>query len=439
MHNHVLVINRFDDDSGRYHRYIDHRSSRVAYITTPDGRAPLDEALAEIVVTTDDLADFEQVYALARGIADRFGPFDHVLALSEFDLDVGAGLRERLGVPGPGPQEIRRVRDKVTMKTLVAAAGLRVPRFAEVTSYDACRDFAGAIGFPVVLKPRSRWDSQGIFVIDSLPALERAFATQVLADYECEEFIAGEMYQVDGIVHAGTVRILRSSRLLDACLDFALGGPFGSVANGDAALERRLWRYAQRVVTALELDTSAFHLELFRTAPADAGSPAPSEHDDDLVFLEIGARVGGALIPDIWRDVYGVDLHEVSVRLLLGETPDLPAMDVIEEAGGYLLMPEPPVRPCRVVAARSLIADEPAMYAEILPQPGAVLAGTGGCRETGGRYAFRAATSEEIERAIQRVVNRHELRCEPLTPAEIAALEEERSRPDGRLQSMLMQ
>jgi ATP-grasp domain-containing protein len=415
---HVLVINRFDNESGRYHRYIDHEQHRVAYITTSAGLSPLPCDRAETVIVVDDLTDRDEVRTKACQVVDRFGPLDHVLALSEFDLELGAEIRDSLGVPGPQPDDIRRVRDKVTMKRLVAAAGLPVPRFATVDSIDAVRRFAATTGFPLVLKPRRGWDSQGVFLVGSAGALDQLLTTVSLQEYECEEFIEGRMYQVDGVVQHGRVRLLRASRLLNSCLEFALGGPFGSVVNDDVQLERRINDYTQRVVDALRLDTSAFHLELFHT------------DRDELVFLEIGARVGGAQIPYLWRDVYGVDLHETWVRMLLGESVELPDVDVDTEAGGYLLMPEPPARPCRVLGATSLVDRVPEMYAEVLPAPGTVLDGTGGCRETGGRYRFRGPTSEEVEQAILRTVTEHRLDWEPVT-----GVERETPRVHGRSQS----
>jgi hypothetical protein len=251
-------------------------------------------------------------------------------------------------------------------------------------------------------------------------------------DYECEEFITGVMYQVDGVVQDGTVRVLRSARLLNTCLEYALGGPFGSVANDDDGLERRLFGYSERVLEALGMRTGVFHLEVFRTGPV-AGSNRPADYDD-LVFLELGARAGGAEIPHLWRDIYGLDLHEVSIRLLLGEVPALRAVDVGGDAGGYLSMPEPPTRPCRVLNVTSLIDRVPEIYAELLPAPGAVLDGTGGCRETAGRYRFRAKSSREIERAIRRVIAEYELVWEPVEAVE--GHPRGQVRPIGRAQSM---
>jgi hypothetical protein len=425
MGRHILVVNRFDPGLGcRYDRFIDHRVDRVAYITTAAGRGTVPEELAEAVAVVDDLGDHAAVETEARAIAGGFGAFDHVVALYELDLGLGALLRQRLGVAGPRPEDVLRVRDKVLMKSLVAAAGLRVPRFIAVDRAEDVRAFVAEVGFPVVLKPRDGADSQGIVLVHTAVALEAVLAAP-LVNHVCEEFITGVMFQVDGVAQDGEVRVLRSSRLLNTCLEFALGGPFGSVSNDDAALERRLVGYTERVLAALRMPTGVFHLELFLTGE-------PGDGYADLVFLELGARAGGAEIPHLWRDVYGMDLHEIAVRLALGETPSTHAIDVGGDAVGYLLMPEPPVRPCRVLEARSLVGEVPELYAESLAPAGAVLDGTGGCKEVGGRFRFRAASAGAVERAIREVVDRYELRWEPLPDHERRV-----SRPVGRAQSVV--
>ncbi|SDI71915.1 ATP-grasp domain-containing protein [Actinokineospora alba] len=427
---HILILNRFDRETDcRYPRYVDHAVDRVAYIASTAGHSGVDTALAEAVGVVDDLADWQAVSKLALGIVREFGPLDHVVALFERDLEVAARLRELLDVPGPRPAEIERVRDKVTMKELVVAAGLRVPRFTDVGSPEQVARFAEETGFPVVLKPRDGSGSQGIYLINSAASLAETLASP-LENYSCEEFIDATMYQVDGVVQDGAVRVLRAFRLLNTCLDYTLGQPFGSVASDDPVLEKRLAGYSEVVMAALGVRDSVFHLEVFVVdRPADP-TAVPAAYDD-LVFLEVAARPGGAELPHLWREVYGLDLLEVATRLTLGESPRLAPSAAGGEAGGYLLMPEPPVRPCRVVSTTSLLDRVPEMYAEVLPAPGAVLDGTGGAKETGGRYRFRAATGRDVERAVRQVIDAYELAWEPVDEGERVV-----RRTAGRAQSV---
>lgn len=408
MGSHVLILNRWNNEFGEYHRYVDHRLHRVAYLTTPGGREPLDEELAEAIVTLPDLSDLSALTMSAKELADRHGAFSHVIALSEFDLEAAAALRAVLGVPGRTPDEVRKVRDKVVMKQHVQRAGLRVPAFGSADSAAKVRDFARRAGLPIVLKPRAGADSQGIFVCRTAAELDAVLATELLYEYECEQFVEGDLYQVDGVVQGGQLRVVRSWQCLAGCLDFARGVPFGSVANDDAEFERRIVSYTQRVLTALGMTDDVFHLEVFRTS----ATPTAEDEYADLVFLEIGARPGGGQVRFVWRDVYGVDLIGTSVRLQIGEDVELPAMD-LGTVAGYLMMPEPPVRPAVVNSVTSLLGKVPGLYDETLPPAGAILNGNGGARHTAGAFRFRAPTASRVKQGITQAVDLYDISWSP--------------------------
>ena len=58
--------------------------------------------------------------------------------------------------------------------------------------------------------------------------LDAVLAAEDLTDYECEEFIEGIQYQIDGIVSRGVLRTVRTWRCTATCHDFSIGLPFGS-------------------------------------------------------------------------------------------------------------------------------------------------------------------------------------------------------------------
>ncbi|MGC5033273.1 ATP-grasp domain-containing protein [Micromonospora sp. DT229] len=407
MASHILILNRWSNEFGEYHRYVDHRSNRVAYLTTPAGREPLDEQLAEAIVTVPDLGDTAAVTTHAKDLSTRYGRFDHIIALSEFDLETAATLRAALDVPGRNSAQVRKVRDKLVMKRHIEQAGLRVPAYGPANSAEQVRDLVRRVGLPIVLKPRAGADSQGVFVCHTEAELDRLLADESFIDYEGEQFVEGGLYQVDGVVQGGRLRVVRSWQCLTGCLDFAQGTPFGSVANDDAEFERRVVSYTERVLAALDLTDEVFHLEFFRTT-----APAGDDEHGDLVFLEIGARAGGGQVRFVWRDVYGVDLIDASVRLQIGAELELPPMD-LGTVAGYLMMPEPPVRPAVVHAVSSLRGRVDDLYDETLPPPGAILNGTGGARHTAGTFRFRAPDATRVKQAISRAIELYELSWSP--------------------------
>ena len=163
---------------------------------------------------------------------------------------------DEAGVPrshGPKPDDVRRFRDKTVMKDSVAAAGLRVPAFARLDDHQAMEELLAVPGFPVMLKPRTGAASNGCYRIDSREAFDQAIQSLESADYECEEFISGPIFHIDGIVQAGKFLFVKASRYLNTCYDFAQGKPLGSVLLEPGELETAL-RGSQRLPGRLGLD-----------------------------------------------------------------------------------------------------------------------------------------------------------------------------------------
>jgi biotin carboxylase len=409
MPRHILVINRADNVFGAYQNYIDHDADRVAYVVDRTGSRPIDHERAEAVIELEDLSDRATVTRAAVALEAAHGPFDRLIAQSEFDLELAAEIRGRLGVSGTTAQSVLLVRDKVVMKRAIDAAGLRVPYHEPVETTAQVREFVAEHGLPLVIKPRCGADSQGVHIVRSRRELERVLALLDPAGAECEELIEGELLHIDGLVVSGQVRAVRGSRCIGTCLDFARGLPFASVGNDDLELEHRVRAYAATAAETLELENEAFHLEAFRTATR----PDPSDPFGDLVFLELGARAGGGQVRHVWREVYGIDLVGEAVRAQLGDPVSVAPVDPAGELGGYVMIPQPRLLPCRVRGASSLVDTIASCYAEDIPAPGTILDGHGGARDTGGCFRFRAGTRAEIVAGIDAALVGYRLDYEP--------------------------
>jgi biotin carboxylase len=400
-----LILNRWDDDFARYERVVDHRAAAVAYVTTQSHARTLPPGLAKHVEVLDTLNDEKAVFAAAHRCAATLGRIDRLIAISEFDLLTAARLRERFAIPGYQPDDILRFRDKIVMKQAVAAANLRVPRSADL---DDEREVASLVaeGFPLIVKPRKGAASQGCIRIDDHKTFTRECALRRGEDAEIETFVDGPILHVDGLVAAGALLFARASAYVNTCYDFANGKPLGSILLPSDKASRPI-NFAQRCLRALGLHEGAFHLELIDSAQG-------------LVFLEVGARVGGGEIPFVMRDVYGVDLVADWLRLQLGRPPEtIRAQANSEELGGFLMLPEPVG--CRLIEARSQLGRVEGLYAEVLPAAGYVFDGTGGYDALLGRFRYRGFERGVIERAISETLATYRYRLEAVALAERAS------------------
>jgi hypothetical protein len=400
-----LVLNRFGNEFGEYHRYLRPDEGRLAYLTLAAGTSVLDTANALDTVVVADL-DLDTVLPAARALTARLGPFSGVVGISEMDLLTAARLREALDVPGWSLDFVRRFRDKPYMKERVAGAGLRTPRFLEfVPGTDPtllAKEVVATLGLPVVVKPRAGVASAGVLRVDTAEELTVALTGLDLATHECEEFVEGRVLHVDGVRLDGRFHFVSASAYVNTCFAFANGAPLGSVLLDHGPLRDRVTDFAGHCLDALDLVDGPFHLELFHTP------------DDELVFLEVGLRPGGGPLPDLHRELFGIDLLAETFRLTVGLPPATPATaHTAPTGGGWLIFPEPRPLPSRVVARTSPRAVVDGIHAEVIPEVGEVFDGTGGYLHVGGTFRFRGPDEATVRRDVLRTIDCYRLTTTP--------------------------
>jgi hypothetical protein len=207
---------------------------------------------------------------------------------------------------------------------------------------------------------------------------------------------------VDGVRRGGRFHFVSASSYLGNCREFNAGRPLGSVLLAAGPERDRIIAFAGACLDALGLCDGAFHLELF------------GGDGRELVFLEVGLRPGGAEVPFLHRELYGVDLFGEAFRATVGGPPHTPASEFRSPpGGGWGLAAEPRPLPSRLTARPSMLGKVPTLYAEVLPDPGEVFDGNGGYWHVGGRFRF-AGEPDDVRRDVRAVLDRYEPACEPV-------------------------
>jgi hypothetical protein len=145
-----------------------------------------------------------------------------------------------------------------------------------------------------------------------------------------------------------------------------------------------------------------FHIEVFVGTRPDGSLR--------LTFLEAGARVGGAEIPFVWREVHGIDLMAAAADIQLGRTPAL-STPRDWRIGGWLLVPTPIPAPCRVVSVDLSVPPPQRPYAQVVPSVGTVIPKVGGYEHVGARFRFHGTCTADVEKAISKTGSRFWLGC----------------------------
>ena len=231
----------------------------------------------------------------------RSHAISQIIALDDYDVETAAYLRDHMRLPGMGESLARHFRDKLAMRTQARSAGVAVPEFTGVFSYDRLREFMARVPAPWLLKPRSEASSMGIKKInhsDELWPLLDSLGDQQ-SFFVLEQFVPGDVFHVDGLVNDGEVLFMAAHQYGRPPMNvYHEGGIFLTRSLDHASAEAQaLFALNRQVQSALGMRRGATHTEYIR-----------AQTDGQLYFLETAARVGGANIAEAVEFATGINL-----------------------------------------------------------------------------------------------------------------------------------
>lgn len=288
--------------------------------------------LTEII--TVDTSDAKAVLA---AIAHR--NVGAVMTSSEYYLETAAIAARRLRLPGPNPTCVANCCNKSKQRAILAKAGVRQPRFQELTGSATTASVAAAVkavgGPPVVLKPVYGSGSCGVRLVEDAQAIDRAVID--LLHRRCnergvpvkksavllEEYIDGPAFSVelfDGHAVGVTQNLLSRPPYF-----LQLGHNFPAPIS--PRTRHTLIKTAEDAATALGLMFGPLHIEL-----------RLDKHDSAAV-IEVNARLAGGYIPRL-MELCGLDLIAKTIAAATGTTAP-PAPEPIAPAAAirFLVMP----------------------------------------------------------------------------------------------------
>ena len=289
---------------------------------------------ARPILLTDDPSRYkyineEQLEVLQINTQDEDAIFDACMKLkreagvagitssSEYFIVTAAVLASKLGLPGAPPEVIRTCRDKQAQRVRLQEAGVGIPGFRSVRSVGQALQTAESLGFPVVVKPVSESGSAGVKLCsdrnevaqhtESLLNQKRnergiAIPNRILV----EEFANGPEYSVETfgphVIGITQKHIGQRPHFVEVGHDYP--------ASISSATEEIIIREITRAAKAVGLTWGPAHYEL-RLTPA-----GPK-------IIEVNPRLAGGYIPELVRLATGIDLVTETIRIALGQEPQL--------------------------------------------------------------------------------------------------------------------
>lgn len=273
------------------------------------------------------LSDRDAVYAALEPL-HRQRRFDLVTSAGDDTAETAGWLAERFDTAGTREATAKALKDKATMRRVLAEHGVAPVRHRAVASAAAAVDFFEEVGGPIVLKPSDAVASQQIHRIESAGRAAAAWQEVTAAGFAvlAEEFLDGPVISLDSFSSGGRHLPLGISRyrMNEHYVEWEHRLP-GPVEDAERTAAVAL---TGAVLDAVGLTDGPAHTEFVLTA----GGPR---------LLESHTRPGGLGIPDLLRRVYDRDPNDMYLGVLLGLEP-LPPEVAEPIAGGAIRFFTPP-------------------------------------------------------------------------------------------------
>jgi hypothetical protein len=228
---------------------------------------------------------------------------DRLEATVEAHIMAAARVREATGIPGTSTRTAYLCRDKPAMKEVLRENGIACAQSCRAQSPQDARDFAAAVGYPLIVKPPDGAGAAGTFRVNGDDDLEKAIKASGLAaghEVAIEEFIEGHEGYIDTLTIDGQVQHEFITHyypgVLEAMRERWISPQMVTTNRIDAPGYAEVRQMVRDVIGVLGIGTSATHMEWFFGPKG-------------LKFSEIGCRPPGVGQWDVYNAANEFDLY----------------------------------------------------------------------------------------------------------------------------------
>jgi len=241
-----------------------------------------------------------------------------------------AYVAEKLGLPSNPYKSVEILTNKSLFRKFLAENGFNTPKAkAYANVLDALNDLP-AFRLPVFIKPVDSSGSKGISVLEKTENLrmqaEYAISFSNAGYFIMEEYIENVGYQVggDGFSVDGQLvfRCFNNQHFGEKSLNPFIPVGISYPCIKPKYIQDKIHNEIQRLFDLLDIRSGAYNFEVRVTA------------DDEIWLVEIGARNGGNLVPQVTRYATGVDMVEYTIKAAMGDDCSMLMMNEVAGCWG---------------------------------------------------------------------------------------------------------
>lgn len=236
-----------------------------------------------------------------------------VIPATEPSVPFADHLALRLGVAGNPTSTSMARRDKSEMRKLAGERGVPIPRF-ELVDLSRLEARLDEWSFPCVVKHRAGAGANGVMIIaqseNAAEAVRRLPQTDTfgapVTHVLIEDYVGGPEFAVNTLSSAGIHHLIDVWEYR-ARPDGTTSHPYWNLSQltGDDPRRQQLWSAVQKMLNALDVRYGMAHVEV-------------KMFDQRVYLIELGNRLPGAHITDVWQSFQGMNPWKLTLDAYLG-------------------------------------------------------------------------------------------------------------------------
>lgn len=310
MKNFIFISPNFPMTYWRFCRELRNNGMRVLGI----GDSPYADLVKELKDSLDEyykvssLENYDEVFKAVAFFTFKYGKIDWLESNNEYWLMRDAQLRTEFNITtGPKIDDMAKIKFKSAMKEYYAKAGLPTARYHLVEGLDDSLEFAGYVGYPVVVKPDNGVGANNTYKLNSDDDVRWFIQTKDDQVYIMEEFVNGHIQTYDAIIDSQGNPLFESGNVTPLSLMDIVNEGGDSVYYLVKDLPDRIRDAGLRTVKSFGVKSRFIHLEFFILNEDQEGLGKKG----DILGLEVNMRPAGGYTPEMYNYSQETDVYKI--------------------------------------------------------------------------------------------------------------------------------
>ncbi|MER5936413.1 ATP-grasp domain-containing protein [Streptomyces sp. NPDC001928] len=360
---------------------------RVRAIEAQDWAGAIEDLVDAVEPSQGKYGSLDELWAETVHAAVQANRPDGVLAFTESHVLGAAMAQDRFGLPGPSLQAAVVSRNKALQRGRFRAHGIGQPEYLLTDDLRGSAQWAGA-RLPVVVKPLSSAGSEGVELVADAAAFDRAALRRAgQRPLLVESALDGPEYSWEALVRDGEIWFSNLTAKTTTGPPHFIELAHRVAAPLPPADAEQVAELGRSVLAAIGMRTGIVHLEFRMTSAGPA-------------VMEVAVRTPGDYIMELCSLAYGIDWHEMVVRLAVGAELPPPPKGPVRHAASLFVVSDPG----EVIALDGLdaVRDHPAVVdAAFRVAVGDTVAPASSSLQRTAYAVLAADSPEELEEAIE--------------------------------------